>query len=78
MAASPKPSPIQNYAENTPSADAGTCNSPIDPRAPAGTKSSLGAKSDCNGRPSSDGSVVEAMDESGPLKNPPDDTESRG
>ncbi|MGC2618122.1 MAG: hypothetical protein WA414_03720 [Acidobacteriaceae bacterium] len=78
MAANPKPSPIQNDAENTPSAGADSCNSPIDPNAPAGSKNSLGSKSDCNGRPSSDGSVVEAMDEAGPLKNSPNDVEGRG
>ena len=42
-----------------------------DPSAPAGSKNSLGAKSDCNGRPASDDSVVEAMDEQGPLVTPP-------
>jgi hypothetical protein len=78
MAANPKPSPIQNDAENAPSADSDSCNSPIDPTAPAGSKTSLGAKSDCNGRPSSGDSVVDAMDEAGPLKNPPNDIEGRG
>lgn len=72
MAAHPKPSPIQNDAENPES-----CNSTIDPTAPAGSKNSLGAKSDCNGRPSSDDSVVEGMDEAGPLTNPPNDIEGR-
>jgi hypothetical protein len=50
-----------------------TCSSPTDPSAPAGSKNSLGAKSDCNGRPATDDSVVEAMDETGPLTNPPDE-----
>jgi hypothetical protein len=49
-----------------------TCSTEIDPSAPAGSKNSLGAKSDCNGRPSTDDSVVEAMDEQGPLTTPPD------
>ena len=73
MAANPKP--IPNDAD---AADSDSCNSPIDPKAQAGSKTSLGAKSDCNGRPNSDDSVVEAMDEAGPLKNPPNDVEGRG
>ncbi|MFZ0271316.1 MAG: hypothetical protein WB524_07600 [Acidobacteriaceae bacterium] len=59
-------------AENTvarPGPD--TCSATTDPRAPAGAKNSLGAKSDCNGRPTTDDSVVEAMDEQGPLVTPP-------
>ncbi len=47
-----------------------TCSGTTDPSAPAGSKNSLGAKSDCNGRPTSDDSVVEAMDEQGPLTTP--------
>jgi hypothetical protein len=43
-----------------------TCSTSTDPSAPAGAKNSLGAKSDCNGRPTTDDSVVEAMDEQGP------------
>ncbi len=46
------------------------CSTTTDPKAPAGSKNSLGAKSDCNGRPATDDSVVEAMDEQGPLKTP--------
>jgi hypothetical protein len=38
----------------------------IDRTAPAGSKNSLGAKSVRDGRPSTDDSVVEAMDEVGP------------
>ena len=38
----------------------------IDPSAPAGTKNSLGAESVRDGRPSTDDSIVEAMDEEGP------------
>jgi hypothetical protein len=45
------------------------CDAKIDPNAPAGSRNSLGAKSDCNGRPDTDDSVVEAMDEQGPLTN---------
>jgi hypothetical protein len=53
----------------TPAAD--PCSTTTDRNAPAGSKTSLGAKSDCNGRPTSDDSVVEAMDEQGPLLTPP-------
>jgi hypothetical protein len=38
----------------------------IDPNAPAGSKNSLGAQSVRDGRPNTDDSVVEAMDEMGP------------
>jgi hypothetical protein len=38
----------------------------IDVNAPAGSPNSLGAESDLNGRPNTDDSVVEAMDEEGP------------
>ncbi len=51
-----------------------TCSTPIDPKAPAGSPNSLGAKSDCGGRPSTDDSVVEAKDEMGPGVTPPDTT----
>jgi len=47
-----------------------TCASMPDPSAPAGSKNSLGAKSDCNGRPTTDDSVVEAKDEQGPAMTP--------
>lgn len=46
------------------------CSTPIDRSAPAGSKSSLGAKSDCNGRPTADDSVVEAKDEQSPSLSP--------
>lgn len=67
-------------AQSTPSADrtknqggsgnpaSGPCDNEIDRNAPAGSENSLGAKSDCNGRPATDDSVVEAMDEAGPIK----------
>jgi len=59
--------PIQNPKTN----DDDTCSTVTpDPQAPAGSKTSLGAKSDCNGRPTTDDSVIEAMDEQGPLKTP--------
>jgi len=41
-------------------------NKKIDPSAPAGSKNSLGAQSVRDGRPATDDSVVEAMDEVGP------------
>ncbi len=40
--------------------------SKIDRSAPAGSKNSLGAQSVRDGRPATDDSVVEAMDEEGP------------
>jgi hypothetical protein len=40
--------------------------SKIDRTAPAGTKNSLGAESVRDGRPSTDDSTVEAIDEEGP------------
>jgi hypothetical protein len=40
--------------------------SKIDRTAPAGSENSLGAESVRDGRPSTDDSVVEAMDEEGP------------
>lgn len=39
----------------------------IDPTAPAGTKNSLGQESIRDGRPTTDDSVVEAMDEETPV-----------
>jgi hypothetical protein len=48
----------------------GACSTTTDRNAPAGSKNSLGAKSDCNGRPTTDDSVVEAKDEQ-PLTTPP-------
>jgi hypothetical protein len=39
----------------------------IDPTAPAGSKNSLGQESVRDGRPTSDDSVVEAMDEETPV-----------
>ncbi len=51
-------------------------NSKIDRNAPAGSKNSLGAQSVRDGRPNTDDSVVEAMDEEGPGI-PPDPPEKR-
>jgi hypothetical protein len=52
------------------------CSTTTDRNAPAGSKNSLGAKSDCNGRPSTDDSIVEAKDEQ-PLTTPPTGEKSR-
>jgi hypothetical protein len=75
MAAQPKPTPdpIEPGSRND------ACDTPIDRNAPAGSPSSLGSKSDCNGRPSTDDSVTEAIDEQGPLSsNPETGSERRG
>jgi hypothetical protein len=67
MAANPKPSPESDPTVN---ANPDACTEAIDPKAPAGSRNSLGAKSDCNGRPATDDSVVEAIDEQGPITTP--------
>ncbi len=75
MNARPMPSAdSREHQEAGTSGDA--CATPIDPNAPAGSPGSLGSKSDCNGRPTSDDSVVEAKDEMGPGLTPP--TPERG
>jgi hypothetical protein len=66
MSAAPKPKP-ETDARTTSDA----CSTPIDRNAPAGSPGSLGSESDCNGRPTSDDSVVEAKDEMGPGLTPP-------
>ena len=43
----------------------------IDPTAPAGSKNSLGAESIRDGRPATDDSTVDAIDEEGPNFTPP-------
>jgi hypothetical protein len=60
-------------ADATSHASSDPCSATTDPAAPAGSRNSLGAKSDCGGRPSSDDSVVEAMDEMGPGVGSPED-----
>jgi hypothetical protein len=62
------PSPAQPSQPSGSAPD--TCSTNTDLSAPAGSKNSLGAKSDCNGRPTTDDSVVEAMDEQGPAIDP--------
>ena len=52
--------------------EAGTRDVEIDRTAPAGSKNSLGAQSVRDGRPATDDSVVEAMDEEGPGISPID------
>jgi hypothetical protein len=49
----------------------------IDRNAPAGSPNSLGAESVRDGRPATDDSVVEAMDEEGPGVDPLPQDESR-
>jgi hypothetical protein len=44
---------------------------PIDRTAPAGSENSLGAESVRDGRPATDDSTVEAIDEAGPSISPP-------
>jgi hypothetical protein len=64
--------PIRSEApENTTVVPASeSCSGKIDPTAPAGSKNSLGAKSDCNGRPTTGDGVVEAKDEQPPIPTP--------
>jgi hypothetical protein len=50
---------------------------PIDRTAPAGSENSLGAQSVRDGRPATDDSVVEAMDEEGPGTDPVTPNETR-
>jgi hypothetical protein len=50
----------------------------IDPTAPAGSENSLGAESVRDGRPDTDDSTVEAMDEEGPDIPPASETDKTG
>jgi hypothetical protein len=50
----------------------------IDRTAPAGSENSLGAESVRDGRPATDDSVVEAIDEEGPDITPPLGTDKTG
>ncbi len=59
--AEPQEKVIKNQAS-----DGKSDESVIDRTAPAGSKNSLGAQSVRDGRPATDDSVVEAMDEEGP------------
>jgi hypothetical protein len=61
MAATPKQEASNQGTKFKP-----TSEPPIDPKAPAGSENSLGAESVRDGRPATDDSVVEAMDEEGP------------
>ena len=67
----------QRPSGNVGSGNAGTASTPgaqpgeIDPNAPAGTANSVGAESVRDGRPSTDASTVEAIDEAGPGVTPP-------
>lgn len=60
-------------AESTTSTNPPEHVNTIDPNAPAGSPSSLGAESVRDGRPSTDDTVVEAMDEEGPAVPPEPD-----
>jgi hypothetical protein len=59
-------SPTQEKTPNSDAKPTTKSESRIDPTAPAGSKNSLGAESVRDGRPSTDDSVVEAIDEEGP------------
>jgi hypothetical protein len=80
--AAPIPSPeqatsnIDDRAEAT--AKSGPRSTKIDRNAPAGSENSLGAESVRDGRPATDDSVVEAIDEEGPGIAPPLDTGKTG
>ena len=62
MSVTPEPTTKKSDSDNA----IGTRESKIDRNAPAGSENSLGAESVRDGRPSTDDSVVEAMDEEGP------------
>jgi hypothetical protein len=53
-------------SEDSPSKTDPNTDSKIDPTAPAGSENSLGAESVRDGRPATDDSTVEAMDEETP------------
>ena len=58
--------PAEKLAVNSTSDDSEPRDVKIDRTAPAGSENSLGAQSVRDGRPATDDSVVEAMDEEGP------------
>jgi hypothetical protein len=60
-----------SVSDENPTGESGSHPSKIDRTAPAGSKNSLGAQSVRDGRPATDDSVVEAMDEEGPGVTPP-------
>jgi hypothetical protein len=66
--AAPQETPTRNTGKD---ATPPTHINQIDRSAPAGSKNSLGAESVRDGRPSTDDSVVEAMDEEGPSPSAP-------
>jgi hypothetical protein len=63
MAATQEKPKLQNIGTDTPSE---SDPNKIDRNAPAGSENSLGAESVRDGRPATDDSVVEAIDEEGP------------
>jgi hypothetical protein len=65
MAAIKEKTPSSLAKDPTPTTESGP-RPKIDPTAPAGSENSLGAESVRDGRPSTDNSTVEAMDEESP------------
>jgi hypothetical protein len=57
---------IRNLGKETATTPETDPPSKIDPKAPAGSENSLGAESVRDGRPATDDSTVEAMDEESP------------
>jgi hypothetical protein len=55
-----------NIPKDTTATNESDPHSKVDPTAPAGSESSLGAESVRDGRPATDDSTVEAMDEESP------------
>ena len=61
-----KEKPAGNVGKNAAGTSETDVPSKIDPNAPAGSENSLGAESVRDGRPATDDSTVEAMDEESP------------
>jgi hypothetical protein len=75
--AAPQEETTTNVGNDTKTtAESNARSAKIDRNAPAGSKNSLGAESVRNGRPATDDSVVEAMDEEGPGFTPPSATKT--
>jgi len=58
--------PVSQSSPNTGPASSDEATVPLNPDAPAGSPSSVGAQSRRDGRPSTCDDVVEAIDEAGP------------
>lgn len=63
---------IRKTLDDNATEESGPRDAKIDRTAPAGSENSLGAQSVRDGRPATDDSVVEAMDEEGPGISPID------